>query len=248
MRTNSDSGNAINVANFQALIVACTEFGAAYNPKTAALTLAELSSTKVKAQASLGTVSGKEVLSGQAIGIRNAAFAPLNKLATRVFNAYKVCGASQSDIDNLLTVIRRLQGRRAKAIPTVTPIPDAPEPIPAPKTISVSHQTFESRIANFAVVIEYLLNQPLYAPNEEALKIKSLQDVLTSLETAHNDVLVAENAIASARALRNDTLYNKVTGLVKIALDVKGYVKSIFGANSVEFKRVNQISFKSKNI
>jgi hypothetical protein len=244
---NNESGNAINIANFQVLIVACTELGVTYNPKLEALTLAELTSLKVKAQASLNNVSEKLVVLNQAIGIRETAFAPLNKLATRIFNAYKVCGASQNDIDSLLTAIRRLQGRRAKAIPTVVPTPDAPEPIPAPRTVSVSHQSFQSRIANFTVVIDNLLNQPLYAPNEEALKIKALQDVLANLEATQNAVLVADSAIATARAQRDDTLYNKTTGLVKIALSVKEYVKSIFGANTVEFKRINQISFKSKS-
>jgi hypothetical protein len=246
MKEKVETGNAINVANFQALIMACTELGASYNPKPESLSIAELTNLKGKAQTAMNNNNEKQVALTQAIALRKAAFEPLSQLATRIFNAYKISGASDGDVDGVLTVIRKLQGRRAKTLPSAPTLPVGGTPTPATKSRSVSFQSFESRTSNFALLVEYLLKQPLYDPNEEALKVVTLQNVLKNLQDTQTDVLIAENAIATTRAQRDEILYNKTTGLVKRALNVKDYIKSLFGASSVEFKRINEIHFTSK--
>jgi hypothetical protein len=39
-------------------------------------------------------------------------------------------------------------------------------------------------------------------------------------------------------------LYNPLSGLVKTALDVKKYVKSVFGASSPQDKQISGLKFK----
>ena len=43
---------------------------------------------------------------------------------------------------------------------------------------------------------------------------------------------------------RNQTLYNPLTGLVQTSKEVKQYVKSVFGANSPQYKQVRGLEFK----
>ena len=43
---------------------------------------------------------------------------------------------------------------------------------------------------------------------------------------------------------RNQTLYNPLTGLVQTSKEVKQYVKSVFGANSPQYKQVSGLEFK----
>ena len=42
---------------------------------------------------------------------------------------------------------------------------------------------------------------------------------------------------------RNITLYNPLTGLAQTGLEVKEYVKSVFGATSLKFKQPNGLEF-----
>jgi hypothetical protein len=52
-----------------------------------------------------------------------------------------------------------------------------------------------------------------------------------------------EAALNVARMARNTLLYTKNTGLVDVALGVKLYVKSAFGATSPEYKSISDIQF-----
>jgi hypothetical protein len=55
-------------------------------------------------------------------------------------------------------------------------------------------------------------------------------------------------ALNNSRAERNELMYKPVNGMVDVALDVKSYVKSIFGTSSLQFKKVSGLEFtKYKN-
>ena len=56
-------------------------------------------------------------------------------------------------------------------------------------------------------------------------------------------VVAAEVPLNNARITRNDTLYKANTGLVDIALDVKTYIKSVYGATSPQYKKISKIKF-----
>ena len=45
------------------------------------------------------------------------------------------------------------------------------------------------------------------------------------------------------RIARDKVLYAEGTGLCDIALDIKNYVKSVFGATSPQFKQVSEVRF-----
>jgi hypothetical protein len=46
----------------------------------------------------------------------------------------------------------------------------------------------------------------------------------------------------------NEILYAPVTGITDTALAVKSYIKGVFGATSPQYKEVNHIHFRSRNL
>ena len=65
-----------------------------------------------------------------------------------------------------------------------------------------------------------------------------------NLLAKNNAVATEYTAISNARIARDKGLYSDKTGLVPIALEVKDYIKSVFGATSPEYKQVSGIKFK----
>jgi len=63
--------------------------------------------------------------------------------------------------------------------------------------------------------------------------------------------LVADTQIQldQSRMNREKVLYQPITGLVHMGNDSKNYIKSVFGANSPEYKQISKLKFGTyKNI
>jgi hypothetical protein len=84
----------------------------------------------------------------------------------------------------------------------------------------------------------------LYTPNEADLKITALTTLLTDLRTKNTAVINANTSLSNTRIARNNALYKENTGLVDVAMDVKSYVKSVFGAGSLQFRQISGLKFK----
>jgi hypothetical protein len=103
--------------------------------------------------------------------------------------------------------------------------------------------TIDSRIINFNKLIRLLSLIELYRPNETELTIAGLDTKLTQLKLLNANSVAADTALDSARWDRNAILYKPDSGLVDVALSVKMYVKSVFGASSPQYKAVSDIIF-----
>ena len=68
---------------------------------------------------------------------------------------------------------------------------------------------------------------------------------LKAKNKATNDAAIP---LSNSRISRNDILYKESTGLVEIALDVKAYVKFVFGAGSPQYKQISGLEFKRYKI
>lgn len=167
------------------------------------------------------------------------AFSGLKSLSTRLINALEITDASPQTIKDAKGFNRKIHGQRASKPKT----PEDPN-TPAPTTISTSQQSYDQLIQHLAGLISVLQSEPTYAPNEFDLQIATLNTMSADLTTKNNEVAAAYTDISNSRIARNNILYAPDTGLTDIALDVKKYVKSIFGARSPEFKQVNKINFK----
>lgn len=112
--------------------------------------------------------------------------------------------------------------------------------------ISSSQMSFDSRLDNLDKLIKLLTSVTAYAPNEADLKVTALTTLYTDLRTKNTAVITAEAPLVNARIARNDVLYKAGTGVVDTSVDVKTYVKSIFGATSPQYKTISGLTFTNR--
>lgn len=243
MASTSETGHAKNVANFEDLISFCNGYGGSYNPSKPSIQIPNLQSLRTTAQGTIATLTNANTLFINVTNARQAAFSPLKPLATRIVNALDATEASDTLVQDAKTINRKIQGSRKSTKPNPE-IPTIEGEIPtASNQISVSQLSYDSLIENFKKLIELVNSEPTYTPNETELQITTLTSQATDLEAKNTAVIDATTNQSNARIARNKTLYNKNTGLVDIAGEVKKYVKSVFGATSPEYKQVSKIKF-----
>jgi hypothetical protein len=251
MASTSESGHDINVANLEDLISCCTGYGAAYNPSKAGLKIAALQTLQTNARNALQAVKVAKTTYDNADNSREIAFKPLKKLCTRILNALESTDAAKQTINDAKTINRKIQGKRADTSKPVIPAATDKNATVAPieiKQISVSQQSLDSLMDNFAKLIVAVSAEPLYIPNEADLKVTALNATLTNLKTLNTAVINVATPYSNSLITRNATLYQPATGLVDIALEAKKYVKSVFGATSPQYKQISKIQFRRHKI
>ena len=240
MAKQNESGHAINVANFEDLISFCTGYGAQYNPSKTTLTLAQLTTKHAQALAALDAVKNALPANINAINQREIVFDQLSKLATRIPYAVSASDTPANAVADVKTIVRKLQGRRAKPKKTDDPATPVDE---SAQSISASQLSFDSRVENLDKMVKLLADLPQYAPNETELSIAGLTTLLADLKTANTAVINSFTTLSNARINRNEDLYKPVTGLMAIVDDVKAYVKSVFTASSPQYKQLVKLKF-----
>ncbi|MEK7263253.1 MAG: hypothetical protein AAB071_01935 [Bacteroidota bacterium] len=245
MSTASETGHAINVANFESLITYCTAYGPIYNPSKNTIKLASLNALLTSAKTAL--TAHNTVFTQQyenAINARELIFEPLSKLTTRIINALDACNVTDLTVTDAKTIARKIQGRRASD--KLPPVPDDPTTPndESQKSISASQMSFDNRIDNFEKLIQLLAGQPGYLPNETDLKLITLNTLLADMKTKNSAAITAVTSLSNTRIARDAILYTPETGLLDIAAEVKKYVKSVFGATSPQSKQVSGLKFK----
>ncbi len=151
---------------------------------------------------------------------------------------------SAEAVKDARTINRKIQGQRATAKPVEKPVAEGATP-PADKTISTSQQSYDQQIEHFSKLIELLSADSNYNPNEVDLKVSTNQAKLDQLKATNTAVIEGYTNWSNSRISRNAALYSPLTGIVNTALDIKKYVKSIFGATSPQFKQVSKLEFKT---
>lgn len=241
----SERGHANNSANLSTLVTILTAMGAVYNPVRVNLKLPALQALDTQVKNSLAQTATAEANYKNAIVARQLAFNALNTTATRSLNALKATETSAQVDQNAVALIRKIRGTRVST--KLTAEQKAAAGSDAPKEISSAQTGFDNRIDFFDRYIKLLTTIPLYAPNENDLKLTALNAILTDLRAKHTAVISAEVALNNARITRNDLLYKPLTGVTDIAADVKTYVKSVFGANSPNYKMTTKLKFSRPN-
>lgn len=246
MSSTSETGHAINVANFKQLTTTCTYFGAPYNPVNLVLKLTALNTKAAQADSAMAALDAAEAVYNVKIQTRAMVFAPLDALATRIGRAYASMGPNPVNLKRVKALIKKIQGRRASD-------PDEPEPdadgnAPEPNTISASQKSFDNRVSNFGKLIQLLLADPVYQPNEADLTVAALQAHYADLNSKNADVRNALAPLQNARAERDRVLYHPETGLVPIGLKAKDYVLGAFGSKSAQYAQVKGILFKKYKV
>ncbi|HYQ58650.1 MAG TPA: hypothetical protein VEP89_15025 [Draconibacterium sp.] len=243
MSSKSETGHAVNVANFNELISFVTGYGEAYNPSNEAIAVPALQTVATESTSTLDAIYTAQGPYNNAVAAREVVFDPLSKLVTRVMNMLKVSGVSKEVYDSVNTVARKIKGQRATPKATEPENGEESEETTETKTRSTSQMSYDSREENFAKFIQLLSAIPEYAPNEVELQIATLTALSTELQAKNSAVINAEVPLSNARIQRNSVLYAPATGLVETAGNVKTYVKAIFGATSPQYKQISKLRF-----
>jgi hypothetical protein len=243
MASSSETGHAKNVANFDEMIYDLHGYETDYNPSKLSIKIDALEILSVNAKKSVDGVNAAMPAYTNAVAARDVAFSPLSKLVTRILNALKATDTTKQVDESALTFARKIQGRRASAKKTTEEIKANAEAGKETVQISASQMSYDSRLDNLDKLIKFLSSIEVYAPNEADLKVEALTSLYTMLKQKNAAVLAAAVPLKNARITRNDILYKDLTGLVDIASDVKAYVKSVFGANSPQFRQISRLKF-----
>ena len=243
MASTSELGHNRNAINFDTLIINCTSYGTAYNPSKASLKITALQAQSTLAKNSITTINSLTPAYKNAVSARVSAFKPFDKLITRVNNALKASDTSQQVDESAQTIIRKLQGRRATPKKTEEQKKVASEAGIEIVEISTSQMSYDSRLDNLDKLIKLLASVPQYAPNEADLKVTALTALYNDLKAKNLAVINTEVPLNNARIARNDIMYKENIGLVDIALDIKTYIKSVYGATSPQFKQISGLKF-----
>jgi uncharacterized protein YPO0396 len=155
-------------------------------------------------------------------------------LSTRIINALEATDASKQTIDDAKSINRKIQGGRSSS----KPAEDEEK-----RTISTSQQSYDNLVENFSKLADLVASELSYTPNEEELKVETLNTYVHKLHTANTVVINANTVYSNSMISRNETLYAENTGLVDTALSVKKYVKSVFGASSPQYKQISKLEF-----
>ena len=246
MASSTETGHLKTVNNFDDLIQLVTLHTDKYNPSNPALKIANLKSISTQAHQSINFINELAPKYTIPAANREDAFKPLSKLCTRIMNALKVSGVSDTITDGAQTINRKIQGERATAKKTEEEKQALKEQGKEIHEISSSQLSYDNRLNNFDKLIKYLNNVAEYAPNEAELKTLALKDVYTDLQKKNNAAKEVGDPLTNARIVRNKILYTPKTGLVDTALDVKKYILSVFGAPSPEYRQASKLAFHNQ--
>jgi len=246
MASTTETGHAKNVANYEQLTIDCTALGTSFNPSNPLIKLTALTAQLASGKSSIATVNSAQAANSNAIAARDVAFSPLSKLSTRILNSLKASGTTVQVDESAQTLVRKLQGRRATAKLTDEEKKTAEAAGKSVIEISSSQMSFDNRLDNFDKFIKLLTSVTLYAPNEADLKVVALTATYNDLKAKNLAVLNSETALTNARIARDAIMYADNTGMVDISVDVKTYVKSIYGATSPQYKQISKLKFTSR--
>jgi len=243
MAKKSQTGHAMFVANFVALIKLCKMLGTDYNPSNADIKVTKLEAWLLLAKASLKALNVAAIPWMRAVNARDLAFKKLDALVTRIINSVIQCGADEDFIKDAQTICRKLQGKRAT--PKVETVPDDPntptdESI---KSISASQKGFDDRINNFDKLLQLLLSEAKYTPNETDLATAALTTLLSDFETKNAAVTDKYPDVLKAQLDRNKLLYTATGNGAELSGKVKHYVRSVYGPTSPEFHKFAALEF-----
>jgi hypothetical protein len=251
MASTSETGHPKNVANFENLVSFVVGYGVTYNPSKVTLKVPALQTQLASCKANIASVTSTSVAFNNAVNARMMAFDGLKKLSTRLLNALDATNASTQLVKDFKTVNAKVQGSKLTKADTGKTAklidPNAPV-VETTKTISSSQQSYSSLIEHMATMITVLSTEPTYVPNENELKVLTLNTLLTSLKNTNTAVINAYTTVSNARLSRDQSLYNTTNGLCETAKEVKMYVKSLYGATSPQYKLISGLEFKSRKL
>jgi hypothetical protein len=243
--SHSETGHAVNVANFEDLEACCIGYGTLYNPSKKGIQLPAIAAKRTASVNILKTINDLSPALIRAVDEREIAFNSFEGLIRRINNAVEASDVTPQFIKDVKSITYKMLGERiTPKHPTKEDNPNLSEE-ELIRNNSSAQTGMDNQIENLYKLNKLLSSEPNYNPNETDLTVVSLTTLYTTLKTTNTAVINADNPISNKRIERNVILYHPQTGLVKMASDIKKYIKSVFGVSSPQYKEVSRIKFKT---
>src|SRR5205085_1526861 len=239
----TESGDRKVIDNYRQIIDHITA-DANYNPAHPLITRIALAAHHTAASAADDATDTAAAPYKMAVNARQEVFGPLSTLIRRSFAMMKASGAAQGELNDAQTQVRKITGTRKSPKKKADPNTPAAE---ADKQHSASQMSFANRRGNVGAYVETLANVPSYNPNENELKLASMQALVADLDDKNNAVSAAFVPLSQARGARDGILYLDEDSVVNRAALIKAYVAAAFGRDSQLYKAIKGLEFKRQN-
>jgi len=237
MASTSETGHNKNVQNFSKAYTILEEMGALYQPTNTDILLNTLNPLRTQLQNTLDEISSKTPLYSNKVAERETEIDKLRPLSTSISNHFSGLKVSQADKDNALNITKKIRGDKT-AKPTNT------ENKEEDNSISTSQQSYDNLVANFRKLIDFVKSHPEYQPNEEELKITTLEAFYDKLKSLNDEVTQAEAPIITAKKNRNDLLYFNPNNVIELITNIKSYLKSLKEKGKPYYDAIVKLKFK----
>ena len=243
MASTSEAGSKKTIDNLGELTTSVVLLGTTFKPSNPLLLISAQIQLKTDAQKAFDDVSVALGIYNEAANQREIAYEPLSSLSTQIVNALDAAGASQQSIENARTFVRKIRGDESLNKLTDEEIAALKAEGKEYHSHSTSQMSFDNREANFGYLIDTVAAVEEYNPNEEFLQIVNLRKTKADLSEKNATAVAKEKILRKSRLDRNIIFNTPKSGLVAVANGVKKYIKSVFGANSAQFKDVAALKF-----
>ena len=240
----NESGDLKLLANFRKLIDLVSA-DADYRPENATLKLTALDPQHAAGVAAAHDVPAKLATNMTAISDREAAFADVKSLMSRVHALAKASGASAEQLEDLNSFKRKLISKRKPKKAGTAPT-DAAATAETEKQRSSAQLSYDNQVGHVRGYLGVLGTLSSYNPNEADLKLTALHGFVDNLQARNDAVSATYVPLSQARGLRDQLLYQADNSVVNTALLAKEYVKAAFGRDSQLYKQIKGFQFKRR--
>lgn len=230
-----------NIETFSLLVNFCTGYGGLYNPGTPSLQLPMLITQLQQARYALEQVIIAKSHVDNEVNHRKQVFSRLSRLAASILRMLEASGAAREKIEDARGFVRQLTGSLPK------------HRVPLPSEQPPTHRSrlqlaFVSKTDSFSNLVEAIVIEPLYQPNEPMLSRESLTDKVAELHALNSGVSNARVTWSNTLITRNSVLYHHSLSLYLIGRSVKKYIRAIYGHDSEEYAQVKALRFKKPDL
>ena len=243
--SSNQSSIGTNLVNLGELIERVSTFGAKYNPVRSEFTIPRLIELQGSIDILISQVQTAENIDNNSIATRALAFKSNDGLVTHAINSFSISGASEQSIRQAESKVRAYRNIRVSDKPSEEDIATAKAEGKNLRINTMHSATFDKKTENMGDFIDFLANSPEYGPNESDISIEGLSAKLAELKSKNKNCSKTSAELDAVRRNRDIAMFAKGTGMVDLAMGVKKYVKSVFGATSIQYKEISDLKFKN---
>jgi len=169
---------------------------------------------------------------------RQAIYEKIDAFAKKSRRYLRSCGATEREIEDGNRYVNDLLGY-TKAKPKNIANPDAPAG-EGEETHAKAQLSYAALYANLMAYREFLRNVTAYQPNEDEIKISTLDALIEECGTANEDVSAGFAPLSAAWNLRDENLYTDEDSIINLFRKAKEYYKSLYEPKDPQYRAITR--------